>query len=174
MVLDTGWLDLGTFASNAFGGGGTAWSNPSNAASSDDADAASALINFLDTSEWLVATNPNPSIPDKHVITGVEIRNETAVTNTNVDWQLSQLVYSGALYGSPKTNTNVVTTVDTVFEDGGPADLWGAILTPDIVNDTSFGFAVRYINTDITFAGTATVDHLQIKLSYRRRRIIIC
>lgn len=64
------------------------------------------------------------------------------------------LWYSGAQEGTAKTPGTTLTTTPTTNPYGGPADLWGASLTPTIVNDPSFGFAFsETLTTSRSFVG---------------------
>lgn len=58
------------------------------------------------------------------------------------------LYYLGAQYGTAKFPAilNQSYSVDTLL--GGNADTWGASLTPDVVNDSSFGFGVQITTQD--------------------------
>lgn len=97
------------------------------------------------------------SIPSAATVLGVTISavivSQFATTST-----LSQaaLWYSGAQLGTAKTpGTNFTTSPDTVSY-GSAGDMWGASLTPAIVNDTSFGYSMA-VNTDTSrvFIGEA-------------------
>lgn len=50
---------------------------------------------------------------------------------------------------------------DTYVSYGGPADLWGRTWTPEEINDSNFGVAIS-----AQFAGTASVDHIRITVTY--------
>lgn len=52
------------------------------------------------------------------------------------------LWYTGAQEGTAKSPGTPMTTAITINSYGSAADLWGAALTPAIVNDPSFGFAI--------------------------------
>lgn len=55
------------------------------------------------------------------------------------------LWYSGAQEGTAKSPGTPITTTPTTTAYGSAADLWGAALTPAIVNDPSFGFALSCV-----------------------------
>jgi hypothetical protein len=52
------------------------------------------------------------------------------------------LWYSGSQEGTAKSPGTAITVAPTVNSYGSASDLWGASLTPTIVNDPSFGFAI--------------------------------
>ena len=55
-------------------------------------------------------------------------------------------------------------TTDATLTYGGASDLWGAILTPAIVNRESFGFCV--IADGANAGAIARVDHMTLKVYY--------
>ena len=90
------------------------------------------------------------TIPSGATILGVGVSFQV-LTNTglsgNTIYEVA-LWYQGALLGtlkSPATLINGTPTNPNNFAYGSAADLWGATLTPAIVNDPSFGFAVSVL-----------------------------
>ena len=88
----------------------------------------------------------NFSIPGAATILGVavefSINSQSSTTGTVANvalWNGSGQV--NAAKSPPPLGTPITTTI-TANSYGGPADLWGGALTPTIVNDPSFGFAV--------------------------------
>ena len=80
------------------------------------------------------------------------------------------LFYQGAVIGQIKSPgvLNAQTVLTTV--EGGSSDTWGAILTPDIVNDSTFGFGVQVLTqesggTDRSFFYTFTITVYYANLS---------
>lgn len=76
---------------------------------------------------------------------GVSLLSQSATTGT-----LSQvsLYYTNSPLGTTKAPGTLFTPTITPETYGGPLDTWGAALTPAIVNDASFGFAVA-ANADL-------------------------
>ena len=100
-------------------------------------------------SAW-AAGNFGFNIPSSATILGVtigfQIYGESATTGTVAQVALWQ---TGALLGTAKSPGTPINAYPAVTPEsyGGAADLWGAALTPAIVNDPTFGFAVS-INAD--------------------------
>jgi hypothetical protein len=83
------------------------------------------------------------TIPGSATILGVTVtstlQSQSATTGT-----VSQVAlwFSGSQIGTAKSPATPITTTATATSYGSAADLWGAALTPAIVNDPSFGFAM--------------------------------
>jgi hypothetical protein len=90
-----------------------------------------------------VATGFGFNIPSNATILGIiasfGINSQSATTGTVAQ---VALWYTGAQEGTAKTPGTAITTTPTVTPYGSAADMWGAALTPAIVNDFSFGFAI--------------------------------
>lgn len=80
-------------------------------------------------------------------ITGIEIRLEAQRNGRIADDQI-QLIYRGDVIG--ENNFNYETTIDghliltndTTY--GGPEDLWGATITPEMLQDPEFGILLKF------------------------------
>lgn len=83
------------------------------------------------------------SIPSAATILGVSI-SFGAISQAATTGTISQvgLWQSGSLLGTAKTPGSPLAPVPTVESYGSASDLWGASLTPAVVNDPTFGFAV--------------------------------
>jgi hypothetical protein len=82
------------------------------------------------------------SIPGTATILGVIVSFESWLQNASSATVADvALRYSGSTEGTPKSPATTLTTTPTVNSYGSAGDLWGAALTPAIVNDPSFGFA---------------------------------
>lgn len=83
------------------------------------------------------------NIPSAATILGVVVNFivEAQATTTGTVAQVA-LWHSGAQDGTAKTPGTAITTTATTVSYGSAADLWGATLTPSVVNDPSFGFAI--------------------------------
>lgn len=103
------------------------------------------------------------AIPTGAQITGVSVsitwngqQNGTGVLS-NV-----ALFYQGAVIGQIKSPGTLNTQTNQTTLQGGASDVWGAILTPDVVTDSTFGFGVQVLTeesggTDRSFFYTFTV-----------------
>lgn len=95
------------------------------------------------------------SIPTGATILGVTVSAALAsqFSTTSVVSQVS-LWQTGATIGTIKTPLTPFTTTDAYEVYGNSTDLWGAALTPAIVNDPSFGFAIAVVtDTSRVFIG---------------------
>lgn len=111
------------------------------------------------------------SIPAGAQITGVSIsitwngqQNGTGVL-ANV-----ALFYQGAVIGQIKSPGTLNTQTVQTTPQGGASDPWGAILTPDIVTDSTFGFGVQILTeesggTDRSFLYTWSITVYYANLS---------
>lgn len=101
----------------------------------------------LRTRSWaLVCTNfQMAQLPD--VITGLELNVKTQRNGRIVDEQI-QLTYNGSAIGS--NNFNYITDSDghlRLLNDtayGSPTDTWAAELTPEMLQDPSFGVILKF------------------------------
>lgn len=94
--------------------------------------------------DYVVASGFNLSVPAGATITGVTVslnwlgQAPGAGVLTNVS-----LFYGGSAYGSVKSPGTANTNYPTTAQEGSSSDLWGATLTPAIVNSSLFGFGVQ-------------------------------
>lgn len=137
----------------------TAWTNPGNITSDNAADATAAV-----PTDYLIASGFNFTIPANATIRGVTVRVEASETGTGSSNYVPQLISdtTPTLIGSAKTAVTVSGTTPTVSSNGGASDLWGATLTPAIVNAAGFGVALW--STDTT--NTLAIDFVTIAIEY--------
>lgn len=123
--------------------------------------------------DYVVAANfsLNAAVPTGVTVDGVSValnwngqQNDTGVI-ANV-----ALYYAGAPIGETKSpgTQNTLSGGTSVY--GGGGDPWGAILTPDVVNDPTFGFGVQILaqdsgGTDRSFLYTWTITVYYTTLS---------
>jgi hypothetical protein len=94
--------------------------------------------------DYVYAKNLGFNIPSGVTILGISIDvGFVAQSATSATIQNVSLCYSGANLGTAKTPNKGFTTVNQDLVLGSNSDLWGAALTPAIVNDPSFGFGVQ-------------------------------
>jgi hypothetical protein len=72
------------------------------------------------------------------------------------------LFYQGAVIGQIKSPGTINTQTIQTTVQGGASDVWGAILTPDVVNDSTFGFGIQVLteqsgSTNRSFFYTFTI-----------------
>jgi hypothetical protein len=155
-VASTGNVFAGT-GENLAGIGATAWTNPGNIVSDNATDA----TNNGSSSNYLVARNYGLSVPGAATITGITVRIELSEHSPGSETLNARLQdENGALIGSGKT-ASVTGTTKTVYTYGSTSDLWGATLTPAIVNDADFG--VRFW---FTTSHDIRVDYVTLAVEY--------
>jgi hypothetical protein len=155
-VASTGNIFAGT-GENLAGIGATAWTNPGNIVSDNATDA----TNNGSSSNYLVARNYGFSVPGAATIAGITVRIELSEHSPGSETLNARLQdENGALIGSGKT-ASVTGTTKTVYTYGSTSDLWGATLTPAIVNDVDFG--VRFW---FTTSHDIRVDYVTLAVEY--------
>jgi len=139
--------------------GATAWTNPGNVVSDNATDAAAVV-----PTDYLVASGFGFNIPSDATILGVTVRVEASETGTGSSNYVPQLHSdtTPTLIGSPKSAVTVSGSTKVISTNGGAADLWGAALTPAIVN--AAGFGVSLWSTDST--NTLAIDFVTIEITY--------
>jgi len=155
-------------AANNTATGTVAWTNPTNALSSDDSRA-QAIFATAGFSNFLVLTNFGFSIPVDARVDGIKCeveRRRTAGTITDV---AVHPVKAGVIQTAlGKTRVEVWDTTDEVVSYGGPNDLWGTTWTPADINSSGFGVAIVVRKTDAG-AGNAEIDAVWVTVYYTRR-----
>jgi hypothetical protein len=147
-----------TTGENNTGIGATAWSSPPNIVSDNNTTAS---CNAAASSQYLVGRNYSFTVPSTATILGITVRIAATESSAGTESLNAQLQNeSGTLIGSSKSAV-ISGTGETIYTYGGAADLWGATLTPTIVNDPDFG--VRFW---FTTAHNITVDYVTIAVEY--------
>jgi len=140
--------------------GTVTWSNPSNAASSDDSYATAAVV--FNQTHYLWCDDFGFSIPSGATIQGIEVKVEASYSGGfSCSLNHVRLIKGGTITGDDNGG-QAVTGTDTVYTFGGAADLWGASWAYSDINASNFGAAV----TATGAFSTARVDHIQIKVTY--------
>jgi len=127
------------------------------------------------TTDYIIAHNFGLSVPAGVTINGVQVTLNWAgqYAGTGVLSGVG-LFYQGALLGQSKSPgvLNQQYSGSSGFTDieGGNADNWGTVLTPDIVNDGTFGFGVQVTTqesggSDRSFFYTFTITVYYTSLS---------
>jgi hypothetical protein len=140
-VASTGNVFAGT-GESVDRAGLTAWTNPGNVVSDNTTDATCNAAGA--GSDYLIARNFDFSvIPATATILGVLVRVEASEHATGTEPLLAQLQDETAtLAGSSKSTSNegsISGTTKAVYTYGSTSDVWGATLTPAIVQDADFG-----------------------------------
>ena len=161
-LQDTGF-QTGNSASS-LAGGGSAWSNPSNALTSDDVRAFTSITGS--STNNLLVQDFGFDIPEDSIIVGVEVNAEIQGVTGSYDFQVSLTDDGGTTTGSPHIRTLTQSGVDQVFTFGSESHTFGLTgLTPSIVNSSNFG-AVYRVSSGTT--SLYEVDSIAVKVYYRR------
>lgn len=154
----------GTLANDA-AAGTVAWSNPSNAASSNDSDATASLQSS--SSQYLKATNFGFSLPAGAIVTGVQVEVERACFSAGQYSDAAVRIVKGGVIGSTDRSAGGTwPTSDTVQAYGGAGDLWGETLTDSDVEASTFGVALRVSRSGGVTPANAEVDHVKMTVYY--------
>jgi hypothetical protein len=143
--------------------GTVAWATRSNANVSDD-NYAVATLGFNAESQFLRAEDFGFSIPGGATIDGVVVGVERSLTLAFTVTDSIVRLYTGSFVGSNKATGTTWPTSDTYEDHGGAADVWGATLTPAIVNASTFGVGVSCIASGL--GADAQIDHIRITVFY--------
>jgi hypothetical protein len=136
-----------------------AWTSPGNVVSDNGSNASVAV-----PSDYLVTSAYGFTLPAHATIVGVTVRVEASETgggNSNYIPQLHSAT-TPTLIGSAKTAVTVTGTTPVVSSNGGTSDLWGATLTPLIVNNAGFGVSIWSADT----GNTLSLDYVTIAIEY--------
>lgn len=146
--------------SGTFSGSGTptGWTNPTGV-TLNSALTATYSVAFVGagsaTSEFLEAFDFDLNIPSTDTILGVEVHVSASRDVQTATFNTVQLIDdTGTITGNNNAAGEALSSTTTTFTFGGPTDLWGLVLTPAIVNDPDFGFAMRF---DFSTPAPATV-----------------
>ncbi len=144
--------------------GSTAWTNPGNVVSNNTTDTTAAV-----PTDYLVCTNFTFSVPTGATILGVTVKVEASETGSGTTDYIPQLISDATptLIGSAKGAVAVSGTGKVVSTNGSASDVWGATLTPAIVNGTGFGVAIW--STDTT--NTLEIDYVTMAVEYTGPRL---
>ncbi len=170
-MADTGWLNL-TTASDDASVGTVAWTNPSNALSSNDvrAEALSLANGSTVFTHYLKLLGLSGStIPSGAIIQGIEIQVERrgAGSLSMIKTNAVSLVKGGVVSGTAKGPGSGWTTTDAAEAWGSGSDLWGLTLTEVDVNAANFGVVLQTTMTIASPAGgAAQVDSIQARITY--------
>ena len=106
------------------------------------------------------------NVPTGSIIDGITVKIEAKSTDSDgCDLEVALSGNDGTSYTSPKTAD--LTSSDTVFTLGGPADAWGRTWDPTETN-SHFRLSIQYDDTNsCTNGSTTSVDYISVALTYR-------
>jgi len=138
------------------------WTDPQNAYASDDA-----YMTTTTTGEdgaTVKLYNFNISIPSGSTINGIEVGIEAKIsTATGARKVRARLMYNGRANETSLKKTNPLTTSDTYYILGRPADTWGRNWSVDDFSNDNF--AVR-VTSNMNKDCTISFDHVRVKVYY--------
>jgi hypothetical protein len=155
--------------SNVDGPGTVSWSNPGNITAAGS-PYATATLGTHATSEYLKGTNYGFSIPSNATIVGIQVTirrksSSNAGGNSISDVTVS-LIKDGLMTVANKASAADWGTSFGTASYGSASDLWEASWTPDDINANDFGVALSAYNQSGYSNRTATVDYMQITVTY--------
>lgn len=148
-------------------GAGTGWTTPQNLGSSDNAKATTSLVGVSQSAN-LDASSFGFSIPTDAIITGIQAAVERGSNLSGAIGDVDvYLLKDAAIVGSDKATGPDWGTSDSYRLYGGSTDLWGTTWTPADINAGNFGLRFKVDNDATGSTVTASVDHVQITVSYQ-------
>src|SRR4051812_29017956 len=139
-MASIGPLAPGTLADDS-GAGFSAWSNPGNAAVSDDTRATAGSLTTGFASHYLKATNFSFGVPAGSPIVGVVASIERRASGTGgVKDNIVSLVVGGVVSGSNQASASSWPASDASVDYGTVTYLWTLSLSSADVNAQTFGF----------------------------------
>ena len=153
----------GSVASVLYSSNEFPWNNPENAKADDGNYAYVTISNGSSAyTNLLLATNFGFSIPSDRYIVGVKAEAQGYSNLSYSCYEITVLLYynSSSISNNKKAGTWDVIEVTKAWGDSG--DTWGAYLTPSIVNDSSFGFGIRFYFS--TYPASVYVDFQRLTI----------
>lgn len=170
------FADSQTRSGTIFGnsGGGDAWSNTGNAATSDDARAsATETMGGIVGTAHLTVSGLGFSIPAGATIDGIEVMIEGhsvgSATLPVIGAEISKdVAFSSFISIALTGNAAAPGPPDTFQTQGTPTDLWSQSWTPAEINASTFGARVQALDGDLFSAASSTyfVDHVELTVHY--------
>lgn len=161
----TGPNNPGTLASDS-SFGTSAWTNPGNAAASDDSRATSGA-SIGSPTQYLKATNFGFAIPTGDTINGITVEIERSRgSSISIADQRVRLVKAGTVQSTDKGTLTAWGSTDAYATYGGAADLWSGTWSPSDINDTGFGVVISAQKTGGKGVAAPRVDHIRITITH--------
>ena len=149
------------------GVGSFTWSNPGNAAASDNARATVSINSTGGISHYLKATNFGFAIPGGATILGILVELELRGSDSDVVEERVRIVKGGVIGATERaTGASLPLLTDAVVSFGGDTDLWGETWTPADIIASGFGAAFAAQSNDPSPPEDAEVDHIRVSVTY--------
>ena len=143
-----------------------AWTNPNNTQINDGAYAETTLVpgSSLYYSDYLDTTGYAFNIPTDATILGIKasIKRYATVGSTLVPVTVKLIGPAG----NNKGTASYLPTTPIVINYGGATDLWGATLTPAIVNASTFGLRYSLQHANGASSSTGFVDYINLTVYF--------
>jgi hypothetical protein len=163
-MASQGPLSPGTLADSIALGGIAVWSNPGNAAASDDVYA-TANPSLDEVTHTLKATNFGFSIPSGATIDGIvaEVERKASINLVTFDAAVRIVKADGSISTTERADSiNAWPTSDAYASYGSPSDKWGEVWTDVDINDVDFGAAIQAQGGAVI----DSIDHIRITVYY--------
>ncbi len=159
----------GAFQNTSLAGSSSSWSNPSNAASFDGANATAGPVTTH--TDYLVVTGFGFSVPAGRVITGIEVQVYKNSDDPSKTKDHSVMIVKNGVIGGSVSEEKALSSswqgqgVPSWVTYGGPYDTWGESWTDADINSGNFGLA---FSAEQSGNGTPniSVDQVTIKVYY--------
>jgi hypothetical protein len=156
--------------SNVDGPGTVTWTHPEYIQNTADANYATAVLGTHATSEYLKGTNYGFSIPSNATIVGIQVtirrKSSSNAGGNSINDVTVSLIKDGLMTVANKASAADWGTSFGTASYGSASDLWEASWTPDDINANDFGVALSAYNQSGYSNRTATVDYMQITVTY--------
>ncbi len=148
--------------------GAPAWSNPSNATSSNNSYATISLADGQ-ISDFLQATNFGFAIPSGATISGIKAEVERSDSGTGGECRdlVVRIVKGGVIGSTDRALADPWPSSDAYASYGGSSDLWGETWTRTDINASNFGFAIAArVTSSPFFTPAPRIDHIRMTVYY--------
>lgn len=156
-----------TGAASVFSSFGISWTNVANLSSSSSftsVNLPAATLSGFQLTQTLIAQNFGFSVPSAANIVGVTVT-ITAFDSASATAVTISLASSGSQIGSGAITASLTNTPG-LFTVGANNNTLGAMLSPAIVNDPSFGATIQVVRSTPAGATTVNVNNVQIVVFY--------
>lgn len=171
--MPTVTLTPATFATESFTGSTDAWTNPSNASSSNNSYANAAVTTLGDISEYLKCTNLSASLPSNAYVQGIEVLVEwdgrpDGVFANNGRQHRCRIIKGGTISSDTTfDSSSSITTGDHTTTIGTSSSLWGTTWTYSDINASTFGVAIAVKAAASGSPSSVNIDLVQVRVTYQ-------
>jgi hypothetical protein len=166
-MSDTGQAYAGTGTSSDFFGG-VAWTNPSYAAGSSLSDFASSTLAASQYSDNLNLSNFGFAVPASATINGVDLTFYCLSTSARGRDNVINLIENGGSFIGNNLAASATWPSGAAWSSviGSSSNVWGATLTPTLVNSTGFGVVIESLNSSSSGSTICSVYAAKLRVYY--------